>query len=513
MSDVQFAQPHGGAVDSGHFLRTRLDQVVFGLTSCAVVISLIASVSAYEHEKVLFALAAVCAPAVVYLLIAAPRSVTYVVLFLVYANVPVVLIKFHGMPYAAAAAIPAALVWSICYYVFLKQETIVFPWALPWIVAYIGTLAVSALFCDDPAAACREVLVAVVEGATLFFLVINAVRSKEDLRASIRALLVAGAFMGVIACHQYISKSYHSDYGGFAQIEREGTFEFQSSTGKVVQQRAAGPIGQKNRFAQIMVLLLPLAACGCATEQTRLMRLFAAFALLLIGIGWALAFSRGSAVGLAITVGGAIWMGYVRFRHLAVLAFLIGLLFVVIPQYQSRMASLVGVLGLFEQDTTQVATPDGAIRGRATEMLAAVNVFADYPILGVGLGQSPRFIRQYGNDLGISRLKSDRKSHSLYPQVLAECGIVGAFFFFTLIGMTFVRLHAARSEILPSDPELASYATALFLMMLAYFATGVFAHISYVRYLWLMLALAHACIRICNINAVENSGRGFLNPE
>jgi hypothetical protein len=45
---------------------------------------------------------------------------------------------------------------------------------------------------------------------------------------------------------------------------------------------------------------------------------------------------------------------------------------------------------------------------------------------------------------------------------------------------------------LQSRPDLAAIATGFSLAIVAYLATGLFLHLSYARYFWLMLALGGA---------------------
>ena len=56
------------------------------------------------------------------------------------------------------------------------------------------------------------------------------------------------------------------------------------------------------------------------------------------------------------------------------------------------------------------ASPDGAVLSRATEGIAALLVFADHPLIGVGPGRFPSYYRLYADDIGIRALNADRQS-------------------------------------------------------------------------------------------------------
>lgn len=85
----------------------------------------------------------------------------------------------------------------------------------------------------------------------------------------------------------------------------------------------------------------------------------------------------------------------------------------------------------------------------------------------------------------------------------AEGGALGLLFFSTMVLVTLYGLLLARRRLLgappgptPGDEEerryLANIVTGLFLALVAYLASGLFLHLAYIRYFYLMLALAGA---------------------
>ena len=141
------------------------------------------------------------------------------------------------------------------------------------------------------------------------------------------------------------------------------------------------------------------------------------------------------------------------------------------------------LLGSSEEDA------DGAMVGRATSNLAALNAFLDNPIVGVGPGQYfRRYSQDYGNDLGLRHFDSQRRAHNLYFETAADLGSrLRAFM--AMIGATMVPLWRFRRGC-GTRPDLANIAASFFLSVLGYLYTGVFLHLSYERYFWLLLALA-----------------------
>ena len=158
--------------------------------------------------------------------------------------------------------------------------------------------------------------------------------------------------------------------------------------------------------------------------------------------------------------------------------------------------------------------PDGAILGRATSNLAALNVFLEYPVLGVGPGQYvAEYSQQYGNELGLRYRETARRAHNMVLEVAADTGIAGVVTLGGIFGATLLGLWRARRTWIRRNPEYAAWATAFMLSVIGYLLTSAFLHLSYMRYLWLLIALANSLIWILNQkNIAEANGEEGLSP-
>jgi hypothetical protein len=67
--------------------------------------------------------------------------------------------------------------------------------------------------------------------------------------------------------------------------------------------------------------------------------------------------------------------------------------------------------------------------------------------------------------------------------------------------MTLRGLARARKRWLQEDPEIANMATAYMLSIVTYLTTGIFLHFAFIRYFWLIMALAAAVIYIAEQRA------------
>ena len=425
-----------------------------------------------------------------------PEAATVVFIFGLYLNIPAVATNFYGVPALVAAGMVGLLLIPLGQRLIDREPVVVAP-VLPLLVVYLGVLLLSsaAALTRGLPAQFEGVELFVTEGIIVFVLVTNVVRTLPTLRHVVWALLVAGALMGALSVHQAVTQSYDSNYGGFAQVYGRALEENEDDE-EDTQPRASGPVGEKNRYAQVMLVLLPLALLTLWNERRRWLKLAAGVSALLILTAVVLTFSRGAGVGLALLLLAMLALRHIKPLHFA--AILLGLLLAVIlvaPTYGERIGSLSGVEGLLFEDSE--ADPDGAILGRTTSNLAALNVFLDYPLLGVGPGMyTPHYSRDYANDLGLRHFTTSRRAHNLYIETAAETGVVGLGAFLATIGTTLLLLWRVRRRWLHLRPELASWATGFGLAIMAYLTTAIFLHLSYQRYFWLLIALANAAIWI-----------------
>jgi O-antigen ligase len=130
-------------------------------------------------------------------------------------------------------------------------------------------------------------------------------------------------------------------------------------------------------------------------------------------------------------------------------------------------------------------------------MLAALAAYTDHPVLGVGPGQYATYhsVRYQGlPEISIREIPIPRRAHSLYLEIAAETGTVGLAIFMAIPLLLLLDLGRLRRALLPWRPDLAHLAAGFTLMLLAYLGTGVFLHLAYERYYWVMIALAASVV-------------------
>lgn len=430
-----------------------------------------------------------------------PDLATLLVVGVLYSNAAVLAYKFHGAPYAAAAGLPLVLLLPLLYHLLVRGERPVATRALPAVLALFVVQIAATIGARDGNATIVELLGFVVEGLGLYLLVTNVVRSLALLRRIVWLLLVVGALSGALSLFQQATGSFDNDYGGFAQVSQAEfrTGELRSGI-EETQRRLAGPIGEQNRYAQILLVLIPLGLFTRWSERDPRRRLLAGACTALIAVGATLTFSRGAAVAFALVLVLMTLLRYIRVHQLLAVAAAVFLLLSLVPAYKARLATLGAVSGATAQPGSGTQA-DGSARSRATENLAAALVLRDNLALGVGPGQFPSYYEDYAQRVGIRVVEGNRQAHNLYLGLAAETGLAGLAFFLAAVGITLRELARARRRFLRRRPELAHLAAGFLFAVVAYMASGLFLHLSYQRYFWLLLALAGAAARLILLEA------------
>jgi len=455
-----------------------------------------------------------------------PEVGTLVVLFSIYSNIGVLAMRSSGAIEASAGTVdrnPRIIVVlgvlslflaiPVVYQMFVRKEQLLVDRGFLLMLAYLTAGLASSFFVYDQRTLFSEVDDFLIEGLILYFLLINVVWNFSVLRRAIWALVLAGSLMAGLSIYQKVTHTENNIYGGFAQVEFGPKVRLEQQervarmrvSGKVDSggetvgnTRAAGPIGGSNEYAQILLVLLPLAALRFRTESSRGLRALAVVAAVLILGGLALTYSRGCLLAAIVVFGMMIWMKLLKPRHALISAGAVGLLIIVLaPTVLSRMKSLTRLGGLLSKSVAGDQAPDSSAVTRYALDLALWHVFLDHPILGVGPGQfAKHYSIDYVNRLGIIEQTRNYMAHNLYMETLAEGGVIGATCFLSILVTIMYGLWKARRLFKDENSELPLIASAFFLSLSGHAISSLFAHMAYQRYFWMLLALSSTAIRI-----------------
>ena len=332
---------------------------------------------------------------IVVVVVRRPDAVTVAVIALVYANAPVILTRHGGNP-LIGSLVPMALLIPLVHRLLLKGEPLTLPRVFPLLLLFGATQLSSALAADDLTASLLDVSGFLIEGLALFVLVAGNIASTLVLRRVLWAVVLSGAFLGMLSLVQQLTGTLSFDYFGFAQvsnsvIETTGSVGVTTNAnGNVGLARLAGPIGEKNRYAQILVVLVPITLGLIPGARTRA-KLVLAACIAFQSAGMVLTYSRGAVVGLLVAIALAGALRLVPRRAILALLVAASLALAVLPTYRERVVSLTQVATGGQAVDGQAA--DGSIAGRMTENLAALLAFPGEPRLRGGAGGVPGEVR------------------------------------------------------------------------------------------------------------------------
>jgi O-antigen ligase len=453
-----------------------------------------------------FALAALVALVVIIW----PDAPTLAVLFLIYTNAAVVAVQIHGVPIIIGAAVPLLLVIPLAYYMILRRQKLIINHVVLLMILFLAIQLFGAIFARRIDVALDKSITYVVEGLALYLLILNTVRTRRTLRLATWVLVIAGLLLGTLSVFQQATETYDNNYGGFAQVSeaafRTGEVVLQ---GAIVQPRLAGPIGEQNRYAQSMLMLVPLALFLFMGERSKWLRVLAALSTVFIALGAVLTFSRGAAIGFVLLLIIIAFMRYIKIYQIVLVLLVLITVMLTVPQYRARLDSLQPLADLATGESgSGIAAADGSTKSRLTEMMAAGLVFIDYPVIGVGPGMYRYYYQEYAEEVGLRVFAGTRESHNLFLGIAAEHGALGLICFLLILYVTLRELSHARRHWLTTRPAFAFLATGFMLAVVSYMLTGIFIHFAYIRYFWLVMAMAGAVAYIARHEDEPMAGEG-----
>jgi O-antigen ligase len=360
--------------------------------------------------------------------------------------------------------------------------------------ALLGAMAASTVFAVDRESA-RITITTFIQNAILVVVLIALIDRPRWLRRAAWAFVIGVGFLAAVAVFQQLTHAYDSSFFGFADVEADRGF-----------MRSAGPLNS-NFLAQVLIA--------------------AAFLAFYLGLSGARPRSRyGGFITSALCVG-AIWFTYSRAALLVLLAMLIVTAILRRVRLRTAVAALaviVAAAAAFAPNRAAVedqfraaiaafsetsrSSEDYSVAGRRSENIAALRMFADHPIIGVGAGNYPARYLEYSEEIGLDQRPEARNAHSLYLQQLSELGIVGSIIVLSLLWLGLSGAWRARRVLEQRDKLLAE---GIFVALVGFLLNGVFLHLAYESYFWLVLGLALAAGRIGR--EIERRRAGPLRSE
>ncbi len=426
-----------------------------------------------------------------------PSIATLVAVGLIFSNAVVVATKEFGVPTPFAGLVPLLFLVTVGHRVCIQRKPLVLPLATPWIIALFLVQAIGAALSREPATAMGGVGTFLLEGLLLWLLLANAARTAEILRQAAIVIVALGALLSLLSLAQKVTDTESNEQFGFAQVANSSVGK-DKVTGASGKKRHAGPVGEQNRWAQVLCMAGALGVALATTDRSKTIRLASAAGTVAIGAGIVLTYSRGATVGLTLAAVVAMLLRWVpRATTAAAGVVVVLLLGVVAPTFTDRASTVVSSesspLGDSGTKADGSSSKDGSFDNRATEASAALAIFFRHPVVGVGPNLFPTYFQDEARRLGAERIVGvERESHNLYLGLAAEAGALGLLAFGAVMVAILGPLAAARKRLLARRPDLAGLATGYAMALVLYLTTGLFLHFAYIRYFWLFAGLAAA---------------------
>lgn len=317
----------------------------------------------------------------------------------------------------------------------------------------------------------------------LFFVIINTIRTRDQLERVIKALILSGFVSAAIGILFYF-------------LPRDLTVQllsllrvFKYPTGDNVLRfieddpnnpmRAISTSVDPNVLGGLMILIAALTVPQLFSEKPILSRKLIAVIAATMIVCLILTFSRGALLGLGIAL---VVIATIRYRPIIALLILGVAVFLLLPFTQDYVGHFADAL----------AGSDRATQMRLGEYKDAFNLISRYPLFGVGFGSSPD-IDTY---IGVS---------SVYLLMAEEMGLIGVGVFLLIMGIFFFRAADAWFGGISGDPRLApillGVAGALIGAMIGgltdhYFFNLKFTHSA--SLFWLYVGLGMATVNLKN---------------
>ncbi len=456
-----------------------------GFTALALVIAI-----GYRDSKIgLLILGGVLAGLAAVAIFARPQWGAYLLIITLFTNMSSVFSQ-NGLPSINKPLVAFVLIAVIINRLAHKRpfprlrqvELLLLVYGFVWLLSAFGA--------TDKSLALNKV-VDFVKDFIVVLTIILALETPRHWRNALWALVLSAAALAAMSTYQVLTGNYAQTFIGFAGNSQEQVLT------EVYQSRLTGPLGDPNFYGLILVTAVPLALYFFLDEKRTLGRLTALAATLLLVFALLNTYSRGDFLALVLVLGLIALERKISPSLLAGVAVAALLLLSFLPDsFTDRMNSL-GALG---SSAETAVYQESSFRGRASEYISGLLMFADHPILGVGANNYPPNYQKYSSRLGLDSRTEEREAHSLYIEIIAETGILGLAAFTALIASLMISLHRARKKLHAANasPRWQRNLTALQMSLIAFLLGSIFLHGAYIYYLWLLIALGAAGIHLAH---------------
>lgn len=308
-----------------------------------------------------------------------------------------------------------------------------------------------------------------------FWLIGTLVTTRERLRTVSWALALCAIPLAGVAVQHYLSGDFLNT--GTSNVRRIAGY--------------TGLSGNPNDLALTLNLIIPIAAVLLFTAKGIGTRLVAAATVLLAVPAVILTFSRAGFLTLGtIVILTLIWLARRRSTGLAI--GVVVLACAAVPFLPSGYMDRLNTITDISADRT------GSAQGRWQDFGVAVDVVAEHPIMGVGLGQ---------DIIALNEARGGRKTwrsvHNAFLEYAVDLGLPGLFLFIALLiaALRSTQLVARYARTRPEFEDLGTFAVGIQIALAAFVVAACFHPIAYQFYFFCVAGLAVALKNACRAEA------------
>jgi len=251
-----------------------------------------------------------------------------------------------------------------------------------------------------------------------------------------------------------------------------------------------GPIGLDNNDTALFIAMgIPLLFYVALTFKEKWLRCIYLLAFFLSGPAVIATTSRGGMLSMAAAYTAIFWIRYRTIKTVLLVVMLGFSLYAVVPEdTMNRYYTITE----YEEDASAM--------GRIAAWKTAWNMAIDNPVWGGGLGLEA-FMRNYPyyQEYEIDR---PRATHSVWFQILGECGFVGLGIFlltiFSTLKMGFLLRNRAKPDL--SGHRLEKFAEPLLVTVVVYLVGGTFLSQVRFEFFYYIITALCALFLICKRN-------------
>jgi putative inorganic carbon (HCO3(-)) transporter len=356
-----------------------------------------------------------------------------------------------------------------------------------FLLFFFFVTALSYLIADSKSNAIAAI-VELGKNIVITYCILFTLRFPNTWKQSAWTIIIITTVMCLLGSYQVLTGNYDQEFFGLARIVDDvGT---NSTT-----HRIAGPIKEPNMWGQVIVAVVPLVIFRIIYERRFRIKLLSIGILGILLFEVLNTYSRGAYVALAVILFLVLLLErpnpLVMFAGVAVMVF-------ALPFLPASYTARFETLSLLSPASQNGIYKEGSFRGRSSQMLTGLNMFIHNPLLGIGAGNYSNNYKEYTEDLGLEVSTGDRDAHSLYVQILAETGILGAIAFIGFSSLLLASLSKARQSIehMVEYKSWLPWITAIQLSIIGYLITSIFLHGDYLRFFWIFVALSLSAIQL-----------------